>query len=199
MDFKQRVHREVINCATIYKSVFVDYDYLIYSSTFKEKPYYIVSASEDNYPHLTGVHSLISAQDFYIRCLDGTLQETDFEIEGENKGSVRRKIKILPLLSTLFSDKLYAEESFSKGKIHCSLATSDDKLTLGFVDTTLLRPKTLLKSNELNPMNTVNITLVLRRNRGSEKFDTIIQGDVSEFNDLHPNIFLSHTKKNLSI
>ena len=39
--------------AAIYKKVFVDYDYLIYSENFKNKPYYIISAAEDNYPHLT--------------------------------------------------------------------------------------------------------------------------------------------------
>jgi hypothetical protein len=77
--------------------------------------------------------------------------------------------------------KLQAEEDFAKGKISCSLATADNMFTIGFADTAMLRPKTLLKNNELDPNKAVEITLVLRRNRGSEKFDTVIQGDVTEF------------------
>ena len=66
MSFKERVHRELLAGAAIYKSVFVDYEYLIFSEGFKNKPYYIISAAEDNYPHLTGVTYFVSAQDFYI-------------------------------------------------------------------------------------------------------------------------------------
>ena len=195
MDFKQRVHGAIISGAAIYKSVFIDYEYLIYSSGFKKKPYYIISAAEDNYPHLTGVNPLISAQNFYNHCLNGILQETDFDFSSKYKsekeviGSVRRKIQILPFLPTLFSNNLLAEEDFSKGNVHCSLATADNILTMGFVDSIVLRPKTLLKKNELDMRKAVDITLVLRRSRGFEKFDTVLQGDVSEFNALYTDIF----------
>jgi len=77
--------------------------------------------------------------------------------------------------------KLQAEEDFAKGKVSCSLATADNAITIGFADTALLRPKTLLKSNELNPSKAVEISLVIRRKRGTEKFDTIIQGAMNGF------------------
>ena len=187
MTFKQRVHNEIIKAAVAYKEVFVDYDYLIYSENFKNKPYYIISAAEDNYPHLTGVNSLISARSFFDKCLDGSLSESDFNFISKNRsekeviGSVRRKISILPLLANIFHMKLQAEEDFVKGKVSCSLATADNMFTIGFADTVMLRPKTLLKNNELNLGKAVEITLVLSRKRGSEKFDTIVQGDAGEF------------------
>jgi len=194
MDFKQRVHEEIIKGAAIYKSVFIDYEYLIYSSDFKKKPYYIISAAEDNYPHLTGVNSLIPAQDFYNRCLDNTLQETDFNFlskyksEKEVIGSVRRKIQVLPLLSTFFLNSLQAEEDFSKGSVHCSLATSDNSLTIGFVDVAVLRPKTLLKKNELNIQKAADVTLILRQKRGEDRYSAVIQGDSKIFSELYPEV-----------
>ena len=187
MTFKERVRSEIIKGAAIYKRMFADFDYLIYSENIKNKPYYIISAAEDNFPHLTGVNSLLSAQDFYDKCLDGSLSESDFDFSGKNRsekeviGSVRRKIQILPLLDTVLQMKLQAEEDFVKGKISCSLATANNAITIGFADAALLRPKTLLKSNELNPNEAVDVTLVLRRNRGAEKFDTVIQGDTADF------------------
>jgi len=108
MTFKQRVHNEIIAGAASYKAAFIDYEYLIYSSGFANKPYYIVRAEEDNYPHLTGVNALIPAQAFYDKCLDGSLSESDFDFSGKNRsekevrGSVRRKINILPLLPNFF-------------------------------------------------------------------------------------------------
>ena len=194
MEFKDRVRKSIIKGAYVYKDVFIDYEYLIYSSNFQNSPYYIISAAENNYPHLTGVNPLLPAQEFYTKCLNSTLRETDFDFsskynnEKEVKGSVRRKIQMLPMLATLFTSDLQAEEDFSKGNIHCSLATTDNTLTLGFVSSMLLRPKTLLKKNQLNLKNAVDVTLILRRNRGSMKFDTIVQSDVQRFRNNYPDI-----------
>ena len=185
MDFKERARKSIISGAAVYKSVFVDYEYLIYSADFKNRDYYIITAEESNYPHMTGVHSLLSAQDFFDRCLDGSLKITEFDFsdirrsEQEIKGSVKRKIQIIPLLSNLFVNKLQAEEDFIKGKIYCSLATADNRLTIGFIDSSS-RPKTLLKYNQLSPSKAVDISLVLKRNKNSEVFDTIIQGSDKE-------------------
>jgi hypothetical protein len=193
--FKERVHEAIMKGAVDYKSVFIDFEYLIYCNSLKNKPYYIISADEDNYPHLTGVSTLLTAQEFYNACINGTLQETDFDFASKNRsekeviGSVRRKIQMLPLITSFFINSLQAEEDFSKGSVHCSLAAADNTLTIGFVDVDVLRPKTLLKRNELNPKNAIDITLVLRRKKGNENFDTIMQGDVDDFNTLFPRIY----------
>jgi len=196
LTFKQRVLSEIVKSAADYKDVFVDYDYLIFSEDFKIKPCYIISANADNYPHLTGVNSLLpSAQAFFDKCIDGSLDESDFDFASKNrsesdvKGSVRQKIKMLPFLSTLFQMRLHAEENFVKGKIHCSLATSDNALTIGFADTEPLRPKTLLQSNELDTARVVLVQLVLKRSRGTDKFDTVVQGDAAKFCELFPDIY----------
>ena len=194
MTFKQRVHNEIIKGAASYKEVFVEYDYLVYSDSFVNKPYYIISAAADNYPHLTGVNPLIPARIFFCKCLDGSLHESDFNFYSKNrsekevKGSVRRKIKILPLLPYMLESSLLAEEDFVKGKAYCSLATADSRLTMGFVDDTILRPKTLLKNNELDSSKSVNVTLVLRRIRGAERFDAIVQGDLEGFCTAFPDV-----------
>jgi len=172
MEFKTRVRNSIIAGASIYKEVFVNYDYLVYSSGFTNKTYYIISAAEDNYPHLTGVNPLMSAQEFYNKCLNCTLREEDFNFsssysnEKEVKGSVRRKILMLPTLDTLFARNLQAEEEFSKGNVFCSLGTTDNALTIGFISSNAtLRPKTLLKNNELNPSKAVDVAFILRRTR----------------------------------
>ena len=194
MTFKERVRQEIIKGSAIYKMIFIDYEYLIYSKDFNIKPYYIISAAEDNYPHLTGVNILQPAQDFYDLCINGAIKETDFNFanmyktEKEVIGSVRRKIQVLPLLATFFSNQLQAEEDFTKGNVHCSLATADNALTIGFVDVSVLRPKTLLKKNELNSQKATDVTLILRRTRGNDKFDTIIQGDIMEFSSLYKDV-----------
>ena len=101
MTFKQRVHSEIIKGAAVYKSVFADFDYLIFSENFKNKPYYIIGAAEDNYSHLTGVNSLLPAKVFYGKCLDGSLSESDFDFSSKNRsekeviGSVRKQSDIL--------------------------------------------------------------------------------------------------------
>ena len=185
--FKQRVRNELIAGANIYKSTFIDYEYLIYGDGFKAQQYYIIGAYENNYQHLTGVGSDLTADIFFQKCLDGTLQEADFgfirkdQCEKSVKGSVRRKIKLLPSLSTIFSNDLQAEESFTKNNIRCSLATADNRMTIGFIYTNKAIPKTLLAGNELNPKNIVDVSVVLRRNRNADKFDEIIKGDANNF------------------
>jgi hypothetical protein len=194
MDFKQRVTGELSNCAAIYKSVFMDYDYLIYSGQFIREPYYILNAHEDNFVHLTGVKPLIPASDFYTLCLHGTLQENHFNLIDEHKGvnsakgTVRRKLRAFSYLPDLFSCKLQAEEAFDKGKIKCVLGTADDKITVGFIMPQNLRPMTLLKNNCLTQSKAVDISLVLRRDKGAKKFNTVTQSDLQRFCADYPDI-----------
>ena len=91
MDFKQRVHHSIISGADIFKSVFLGYEYLLYNPDFKYYPYYIISANEDNYAHLTGVHSLVSAQEFFNKCYDGTIQESEFDFMNQRILKNRQK------------------------------------------------------------------------------------------------------------
>lgn len=179
--FKERVRQEMIDMAKQYKEKYVDYEYLICSEGFVKKEYYIVNAEEDNFQHLTGVHSLIQPKDFFDKCCNGTLQECDFDFikrgqdEKSVKGTVRRKIKVLPDMMTLFDNALLAEEDFQKNKVVCSFAAADGSCTLGFSESEKARPKSLIKGNELK--NGVPVDLILRKKSGGELFDEIVLGD----------------------
>lgn len=42
--FKERVKDVIINCARLYQSIFVDYEYIICSEAFIYKKFYIINA-----------------------------------------------------------------------------------------------------------------------------------------------------------
>lgn len=179
VSFKERVRQTVIECSKEYKENFVKYDYLVCSTAFANK-YYIISAREDNYQHLTGVHSLISAQDFFDKCYQGTLSESDFDFvkggqsEKSVKGSVREKIAVLKDTMNLFANKdIFAEESFGKNRVFCSFATAIPSFTLGFTNNVYATPKSLLKNNKLID-NTNRVDLVIRKLRTEKEFNEII-------------------------
>ena len=182
LSFKTRVKETAIIESKKYNDYFVQNDYLICSSQFIENEYYIISGEKDNYLHLIGVNTHLSASDFFDKCYNGTLSENDFnfqkinENESSVKGSVRRKIIALERISRLFEHELLIEEDFKRNKIQCAIATTDGKITLGFTKGILSRPKTLLKGNELKT-NPLKIELVLSKKRHEKTFNKIIIGN----------------------
>lgn len=74
-----RTKESVIKNAYSYKKYFVDYEYLLCSAAFVKNEYYIVSAYEDNYLHLTGLHTNLPASTFFEKCYKRTLEENDFD------------------------------------------------------------------------------------------------------------------------
>lgn len=179
--FKERVRQEMIRASKRYREIYLDYEYLICSEAFERKKYYIVSAEKDNFQHLTGVHALIGARDFFDKCYEGTLQESDFDFvkrgqdEKSVKGTVRRKMSVLPDMMELFRNGTQVEEKFKKNRITCSFATANGSCTLGFSETERSRPKSLIKGNELKNPKTVE--LVLRKKSGEAFFDEVLVGD----------------------
>lgn len=179
ISFKERVRQTVIGCSKKYKSNYVDFDYLVCSKAFTKKDYYIISAHEDNYQHLTGVHSLISPQDFFNKCYDGSLSECDFDFikngqsEKSVKGSVREKIAVLNNTMDLFTySEIYVEESFHRNRVFCSFATAIDSFTLGFSNDRYATPKSLLKNNKLSNNNKVD--LIIRKHKTEELYNEIV-------------------------
>lgn len=133
-----------------------------------------MTAKEDNFLHLTGVTSHLPPKKFFEKCLDGNLTETDFSISSkQQKGSVRRKVSVLEMACQMFYQKsIVVEEHFVKNKIYCAIASSDGGCTLGFTDTIIHIPKTLLKGNELK--YPLSIDAVLRRKTGETEFKEVI-------------------------
>ena len=183
ISFKERVRLEIIKAAKQYKDVYVDYEYLICSEAFILNDYYIIAATESNFKHLTGIHSDLNSKDFFNKCVQNALSDTDFDFikKGQDekavKGTVRRKIKVLPNMMSLFQVGLQCEENFKKNKIICSFATADQSCTLGFFDLKKARPKSLIKGNELK--NPQPVELILRKKVGEELFNEIILGDIT--------------------
>ena len=181
--FKERVKETVIQNAYSYKRYFVDYEYLLCSEAFVKNEYYIVSAYEDNYLHLTGLHTSLDAATFFEKCYKGTLEENDFDFcksgqnESEVKGSVRRKINSLPSIMDMFNVGTSVEEDFEKNRIRCALAAGNVSATLGFVVAGKAKPMTLLKGNELSSAKAKKLDLVLRRKSGESRFTEILIGD----------------------
>ena len=181
--FKERVKEETITNSRLFKEFFVDYEYLICSDGFEKNPYYIIGAHVSNYKHLIGVSSEISAEEFFNKSINCELKEEDFEFikrgqsESAVKGSVRRKINVLPNLFSLFENEAFVEEDFIKNKIKCTFAVGKNECTLGFTSSLPSKPQSLLKGNQLDLNKAKKIELVLRRAHGEKCFDEIIYGD----------------------
>ncbi len=181
--FKSRARDVIVFNAEMFYKTFVKFDYLLFSDAFQNRDYYIISACADNYKHLTGVHSELSANDFFLKCMDQTLLEDDFDFiktgqeEKAVKGSVRRKINVLPNIKNLFESTVYVEEDFERNYVKCSFAVADTVCTLGFINVDTARPNTLLKNNTLNTSKSRQLELVMRRKRGDKVFSEIVLGD----------------------
>ena len=80
VSFKTRVKNTLIQYAGVYYTQFVCKDYLLISDAFHKRAYYILSAEKDNSLHLTGVTTSLSPSSFFDKCLNGTLEEEDFEL-----------------------------------------------------------------------------------------------------------------------
>lgn len=183
--FDERVKNAIISYAQKYKYYYTDYEYLILSQAFNSKKFYIISAKEDNFLHLTGVNSPLSPQEFFTKSFNGTLSTNDFDFhkkgqsEKEVKGSVRRKIQVMDNTIGIFDKEapnVKVEENFTKNAIRCSFAAGNSSFTIGFSISDNVRPKTLLKGSELNNTNALSIDAVLRRKSGDSTFDTLLYG-----------------------
>ncbi len=172
--FKERVRLKLMDCAVLYYELLVQKDYLIFSRNFRYQKYYIVSAFEDNFLHLTGVHTNLKAKKFFEKCYQKTLEDGDFEINDKSqKGSVRRKMSVLENAIQIFSSEaIVVEENFNKNRISCSFASSDKVCTIGFTKTKLAKPQTILKGYQLH--DEVKVDFILSRNKGEKDFQTVV-------------------------
>ena len=109
-------------------------------------------------------------------------------IQKSVKGSVRRKISALENINNFFAQDLYIEEGFRKNKVSCVIATSDNKITIGFSEGIYSRPKTLLKGNMLN-MSTNQIDLILSKEKNDKTFNKIEYGNEQILSYYHKDIY----------
>lgn len=131
--FKIRVKEITITESKKYKEVFVTHLYLIRSKDFKKKLLYSCS-KKDNFLHLSGINVNLSAASFLINAMMEHLLDFNFHKKGkyENsiKGSVRKKIKSLKRVNTLFQEDILIEEDFKKIKLYMPLLPRIKRLHL---------------------------------------------------------------------
>lgn len=188
VSFKERVKNEAITNACLYENNYIKYEYLVCSEAF-DKGYHIIKSDKGNYLHLIGIHTELSAETFFNKCVTGELEEEDFEfkkpgkLEKSVKGSVREKIAVLPYMMNLFTQELTAENNFKKNKVECAFATTDNVCTLGFAISG--RPKSLLKGNELDKSKSKKVDLIFRKKRSSGKlYEELVwgvRGDIGKY------------------
>lgn len=190
--FKERVKDVAISCAEIYKKEFVEYDYLICSEAFQEKKYQEIRAEKSNFLHLVGVNTTMSPEAFFEKCINGTLEENDFDFKKKDqseesvKGTVRQKILSLPKMLRMFDKALFAEKDFKKNKIYCAFATADADFTIGFVKSG--RPKTLMRKNQLDKDKRKSVDLVMRKKRNETTYSQIVLGTKQELDKYNESI-----------
>ena len=59
--FKQNVLSAICNGAQVYKDIFIDFEYQVFSKAFTRNSFYIISATKSNFLHLTGINTQLSA------------------------------------------------------------------------------------------------------------------------------------------
>lgn len=161
-NYKKIALPKIIEASKLYKETYLEFDYLIYSKDLIYNNYYIIEANKDNFLHLTGVTSNLSAKEFFEKAYNQTLSTYDFDIlpkdidkllieknnakDDKSKGVVEKKIKNglknarntvrdkldVSVEAFRFSDELFLEEKFAKNRVSCSIATSRGNYILGF-------------------------------------------------------------------
>ncbi len=179
VSFKERVKESAIKNASAFYNNYVKYEYLVISKAFDNTGYYVIKAHEGNYLHLVGVNTAMPASSFFKKCLNATLIEDDFNFTkagvGKNvlKGAVREKIRVLQNMVSMFSgDNILVQANFKKNQIVCAFASTDGICTLGFSKSG--HPKSLLRGDYLDLTNRYDVDAIIRRDRDSELFDTLV-------------------------
>lgn len=166
ISFEERVKNELILYAKLYQQNFIDIEYFIYTREFVHSKYYIIKAYKDNFLHLTGVGTSLTANDFFDKCISGTLLVDDIDVgDKQQKGTIRRKLSVFSHGMNLFlSGEIQVEEKFVKNKVSCSFASADNHCTMGFASMKNSKPQTLLKGNQLKNGKTVEV--ICKRENG---------------------------------
>lgn len=74
VSFKERVKNEAISNAYLYEENYIQYEYLVCSEAF-ETSYHVIKCDKGNYLHLIGIHTELSAEDFFDKCIAEELLE----------------------------------------------------------------------------------------------------------------------------
>ena len=183
ISFDDRVISTLCSTSKLYKQNYVDYTYLIISESFINEPYYIIEMHEDNFLHLSGVQTSLNASEFFNKCISNSLLITDIIAPSSGdkyyKGTIRRKINVLPDFVNGFDASYFVQENFKKNSVTCNFASSNYNLTIGFLKIHESVPFTLLKGDCLDHKSATPIKVLLRKSRTDQMFTEVIIGSPS--------------------
>ena len=149
-EFQVKVQESLLISAKDYFSL-ISKIIILESEEFEAKKRLVLKFTGTNFIHLTGLSTKLSAAEFFCKCLNSSIVFDDYYIDPKKKSAIKNKLKNLMDLSTIFNNEILVQENFVKNTISCTIATSDNKRTLGFIDGHYcLYPKTLLDKNHLD-------------------------------------------------
>ena len=166
MTFKESVREKLKIAANEYYKL-VGVDFVIVSDSFIYRSEYLLRFHKDNFLHLTGVHAKINANEFFEKCLDGSIGMDDYVCDSSDdlKGKVKEKLRNLATIGNFFEKELVFQEMFEKNRVKCKLATSDGKCTLGFISINKIVhvPLTLLNKNQIDESVKITNFVIMKR------------------------------------
>ena len=166
MTFKESVREKLKIAANEYYKL-VGVDFVIVSDSFIYRSEYLLRFHKDNFLHLTGVHAKINANEFFEKCLDGSIGVDDYVCDSSDdlKGKVKEKLRNLATIGNFFEKELVFQEMFEKNRVKCKLATSDGKCTLGFISINKIVhvPLTLLNKNQIDESVKITNFVIMKR------------------------------------
>lgn len=103
----------ILDAAKNYKDKLCDFHFKIVCLKNGKQEYAYIGFRDNNFLHLTGVKSKLSAQRFYEASLNGKLSLYDFEID--KQGKVQRKLEVLPYLHDLLYNSCMIGDFINSG------------------------------------------------------------------------------------
>lgn len=169
---KKEALATVFACAKEYKNNLAGRS-LLFVCTDKHKNTYCVEVTFDasNFQHMTGFVTTFSALEFFNRCIDQRLRESDFEFAPD--GTTELKMLVLPgLVQKNISANMIGDYDMSHPKLYTEKLAGGIKACIGFVKnggTGRYVPNTVLNGDMRNRVKKVDRIIVTYRKNQSEK------------------------------
>ena len=168
----------VFACAQDYKENLIGKS-LLFVCMDKYKNTYCVEVTFDvsNFQHMTGLQTKFSAREFFHKCIDKRLRESDFWFSKD--GTTELKIMVLPgLVRKNISANMIGDYNMSQPKLYTERIAGGVKACIGFVksrETGRYVPNTVLNGDIRNKVNKVDrIVATYRKNREEQQYTELV-------------------------
>lgn len=181
MNKKERDMHVLKECALLYKSNLMNKNLLIVSLYNKQFSLVSVEFNKNNYKHLTGVLTNLSANKFMDALLGDRLSFDDWDYR--NDGTSQLKIRALPQMVNLHKDarmigaysgnRVYLKSDMCFGGVYCYLGLVIDKHNKRFTEDVYV-PNSLINGNiKEDTNNQERIMAIFRKNKKDAKYKEV--------------------------